>query len=414
MNARLNAAQALSGDIGAGSVVVNDYQIQADAIDGGHRLTITRGSEVQTMDLMDGAPGEIGEPGPAGPQGEKGEQGEPGPAGSQGEPGPQGEKGEKGDKGDTGPAGPQGEPGKDAPQEAVLYTAQSLSDEQQAQARENIAAARADDVQQLAEDMIGKLDEPAEGLAVGKYFRVAALDENGHAVLEAVDAKDVGVQDVMINNESITANGIAEIEVSTTSGLKYDDLHGLRTLQANTSYIDGRTNKQLLITPNNIDYAVKAAMCDGKGAAWTADEQAAARERMGINDYNAIAVITLAEDSVPIIDLGAEYKKLFAVFTIPAGDTCISDNYIRDQANNYIAYFPANTLFYSTKKFATSIIDKHGEYWTCDTNYGTSNHASNAGSNRSAYKIVSDTITIIKFINPIRAGSEIQVYGVRA
>lgn len=54
MNARLNAAQALSGDIGAGSVVVNDYQIQADAIDGGHRLTITRGSEVQTIDLMDG------------------------------------------------------------------------------------------------------------------------------------------------------------------------------------------------------------------------------------------------------------------------------------------------------------------------------------------------------------------------
>ena len=54
MNARLNAAQALSGDIGAGSVVVNDYRIQADAIDGGHRLTITRGSEVQTIDVTDG------------------------------------------------------------------------------------------------------------------------------------------------------------------------------------------------------------------------------------------------------------------------------------------------------------------------------------------------------------------------
>lgn len=120
MNARLNAVQALSGDIGAGSVVINDYQIQADSIDGGHRLTITRGSEVQTIDLMDGAPGAPGETGPAGPQGEKGEQGETGLQGPRGE------------------QGPQGEPGKDAPQESVLYTAQSLSDEQQAQARENI------------------------------------------------------------------------------------------------------------------------------------------------------------------------------------------------------------------------------------------------------------------------------------
>ena len=158
MNARLNAAQALSGGIGAGSVVVNDYQIQSHAIDGGHRMTITRGSEVQTMDLMDGAPGE---PGPAGPQGEKGE---------------------------PGPAGPQGEPGKDAPQESVLYTPQTLTEAQQAQARENIAAAGVARVEAVEAALPGKLTEPAEGLAVGKYFRVAAIDENGHAVLEAVDA----------------------------------------------------------------------------------------------------------------------------------------------------------------------------------------------------------------------------------
>lgn len=44
------------------------------------------------------------------------------------------------------------------------------------------------DVVQLAEDMTGKLSEPAEGLAVGKYFRIAAIDANGHAVLEAVEA----------------------------------------------------------------------------------------------------------------------------------------------------------------------------------------------------------------------------------
>ena len=84
--------------------------------------------------------------GPRGPRGLTGEDGEPGAPGPQGPQGPQGEKGDPGKDGEpgaTGPQGPQGEkgdPGKDAPQEAVLYTAQTLDDAQKAQARENIGA----------------------------------------------------------------------------------------------------------------------------------------------------------------------------------------------------------------------------------------------------------------------------------
>lgn len=66
--------------------------------------------------------------GPQGPQGDRGETGPIGPQGDKGEPGRDGAKGEKGD------------PGRDAPQEAVLYTAQTLDDAQKAQARENIGA----------------------------------------------------------------------------------------------------------------------------------------------------------------------------------------------------------------------------------------------------------------------------------
>lgn len=53
---KINAAQ-LSGTISTGSVIVNDYTITMQGIDGGHRLTITRGSEVQTMDVLDGVDG---------------------------------------------------------------------------------------------------------------------------------------------------------------------------------------------------------------------------------------------------------------------------------------------------------------------------------------------------------------------
>lgn len=65
------------------------------------------------------------------------------------------------------------------------------TDEQAARIPE--VAALAENVGQLKGDMAGKLSEPAEGLSVGKYFRVAAIDENGHAVLEAVDAPKEGL-----------------------------------------------------------------------------------------------------------------------------------------------------------------------------------------------------------------------------
>ena len=102
--------------------------------------------------------------GPRGPRGLRGEDGEPGATGPQGPQGPQGEKGDPGKDGEpgaTGPQGPQGEkgdPGKDAPQEAILYTAQTLDDAQKAQARENIGAASATTVSSLKDDKVNQSD----------------------------------------------------------------------------------------------------------------------------------------------------------------------------------------------------------------------------------------------------------------
>lgn len=128
-----------------------------------------------------GERGEKGDKGDTGAQGEKGEKGEPGRDGSPGATGatprftvtavtgeagtaasvtqsgtaenPMVEftipQGMKGDTGATGEKGEKGEPGKDAPQEAVLYTAQTLSDAQKTQARVNIGAADAATVDSL-------------------------------------------------------------------------------------------------------------------------------------------------------------------------------------------------------------------------------------------------------------------------
>lgn len=135
-----------------------------------------------------GAKGDKGDPGAPGARGEKGEKGEPGRDGSPGATGATprftvtavtGEAGTaasvtqsgtaenpmveftipQGMKGDTGEKGEKGDPGKDAPKEAVLYTAQTLDDAQKAQARENIGAASATTVSSLKTDVDAKINQ---------------------------------------------------------------------------------------------------------------------------------------------------------------------------------------------------------------------------------------------------------------
>lgn len=57
ISGRISAAKTITGYVGAGKAILNDYVLSVEKIDGGHRLTITRGSEVQTMDVLDGVDG---------------------------------------------------------------------------------------------------------------------------------------------------------------------------------------------------------------------------------------------------------------------------------------------------------------------------------------------------------------------
>jgi len=79
--------------------------------------------------------------------------------------GPQGEKGDKGDKGDA--------------EGAVLYTAQTLTDAQKAQVRENIGTASEDDVKDLAE----KVAVLKDGVSVS-----VTDDGNGNVTISTTSA----------------------------------------------------------------------------------------------------------------------------------------------------------------------------------------------------------------------------------
>ena len=165
------AGKAISAASGA-QKVANDVQKKLD--DG--EFVGARGPKGEKGDTgAQGPRGEKGDTGERGPQGETGATGPQGPKGKdgevtfesltdeqkaslRGEPGAKGEKGEKGDPGAQGEKGEKGDPGRDAPQEAVLYTAQTLNDAQKTQARENIGAADKETVNQLKDDKVNQSD----------------------------------------------------------------------------------------------------------------------------------------------------------------------------------------------------------------------------------------------------------------
>ena len=162
------AGKAISAASGA-QKVANDVQKKLD----NGEFVGAQGPKGDTG--AQGPRGEKGDTGERGPQGETGATGPQGPKGKdgevtfesltdeqiaslRGEPGAKGEKGEKGDPGAKGEKGEKGDTGRDAPQEAVLYTAQTLNDAQKTQARENIGAADEETVNQLKDDKVNQSD----------------------------------------------------------------------------------------------------------------------------------------------------------------------------------------------------------------------------------------------------------------
>lgn len=235
-----------------------------------------------------GDPGPKGDAGPQGPKGEQGIQGPPGPKGDKGDAGP---KGDQGPKGDTGPQGPKGETGDPGP--------------------------KGDQGPQGPKGDKGDIGLQGEQGPKGETGPQGPKGDPGNDyVLTDADKQDIAdmvdaVSDVQINGASIVTNGVATIPIASESraGIaKTRKSYGigvyentLTIVPASWSQIDLRSSSNNCpLTSQRLDYAVKAAMCDGKGAAWTADEQKVARERMSVengSDFELLANVVLEEDA---------------------------------------------------------------------------------------------------------------------
>ena len=185
------------------------------------------------------------------------------------------------------------------------------------------------------------------------------------------------VQDVQVAGVSVLKDGVANVPIATEdapgvvsivapwdSGI-WNYNGNLKISFATDTEISGRSGTRKAIVCANMDYAVKSAMCDGKGAAWTAAEQKAARERMGIDKpYELIEEIVLNESVSQVVRDNMSLAEIRIVVEIPVSDSVGAFAVEVYSASTLIGYgYIANLIKKENIKSAKFMVKRdHGAY----------------------------------------------------
>lgn len=243
------------------------------------------------------------------------------------------------------------------------------------------------------------------------------------------------VKDVQVAGESLVQDRVAKVPIAgynrlgvvklDPAGFAAASVEGTLALVPPTdAQISTHTHTQRPITPSCMDYAVKAAMCDGKGAAWTSAEQKSARERMGVDKaYELIEEITLTENVTQIIRTDEPDGTAYAFERV-----AIKINRTNTGEGGVYVYSGSTVLGWS-------YLSKSGQYFACETfslhgywqNYrysassGHNDYNSIAPSGDSRFlkikKVAGQYVSKIQItlINAeLGIGTKISIYGVRA
>lgn len=295
----------------------------------------------------------------------------------------------------------------------------------------NGANTAAENAQTIADTVQAKLDNGDFVGPAGKPGSDASVTtENIQAALGYTPVKDVRLSGVSLVHDSAATiplagyNRLGAVQLDP-AGFAAASVEGKLALVPPTdAQISTHTHTQRPITPSCMDYAVKAALCDGKGAAWTANEQKAARKRMGVDKaYELIEKITLSENTMAI-NRDAEPDGTAYAFEAIA----IKINRTNTGTGSIRVYSGSNELCWV-------YIAETGQYCGCETffqrgywqnyRYGPTDSDNaypyiipNGHSKFLAYKKVTgkyiDRIAIASSAKGFDTGTIISIYGVRA
>lgn len=155
----------------------------------------------------------------------------------------------------------------------------------QAETVTSAASDAAQSAREVADTVQAKLDNGDFVGPAGKDGEKGPKGDTGATGPQGVPGSDAEV--TTENIEAALGYAPAKVPQSVTWGI-INNVNGEIALNpASNNTINSRATRQP-ITAGNFDYAVKVAMCDGKGAAWTEAEQKAARERMGVDKLSEL------------------------------------------------------------------------------------------------------------------------------
>ena len=314
-------------------------------------------------------------------------------------------------------------------------------------AEESIAEAdaAAKSAQTVADIVQAKLDNGDFVGPAGKPGSDASVTtENIQAALGYTPVKDV-----RLNGESLVQDSAATIPLAgynrlgvvqlVPAGFAAASVEGKLALVPPTdAQISTHTYTQRPITPSCMDYAVKAAMCDGKGAAWTSAEQKAARERMGADVNYALIEETVLTEETLLFERAQEpdgtpynFSALKLIVKFVPGQTngaffCFGKNNGIRIVGGASPTVSMPSLSGSANFRSAAVFNArpgYGCFYDCDVATGSQGSAmvitrsSGGGYTTTETEKKIQSISFYLYYNasvPIIAGTEISIYGVRA
>lgn len=352
--------------------------------------------------------------------------------------------GAKGEKGDTGAQGVQGvqgiqgvkgEPGKDGVSPSVEI---SRSGDTTTIAITDASGVHTAGIKDGSKGDKGDKGDPGAPGKDGSDANVTA--QNIQTALGYVPVKDVQVagSSVLVGDVAnvpmadTNIPGVIKAGNATESGIWFEN--GIPKISfATNDQIQTRNGQRKSIVCTNLDYAVKAAMCDGKGAAWTAAEQKAARERMGISgEFELIEEITLSEDVMNVareaFPDGTPYDLRSLILVVDS--TNVENRQRVDGWARLNAKLPSNRLLYiapgvfiSTDGPASYFVYRALSDGSIDSYFAKAANATVTGYTTERNFIPRNVIQFGSHINDfllyststaIPANTKISIYGVRA